>query len=319
MRSAMPKWSSSLYLILIGVIFCIVLGWQGLLAMERSPIVSLSSHNSEYCILVIEGFKKQVLKKYPDARFEHYFLQRTEEENRKTIKEINEQKPALLLTLGSNATQVGLSSIPDVPLVAAMVLNEQVFVHSPRATGVLLCYPPEVRLQWVRRFFPGIDRIAILYNPEENSQLVAVMKKSAEQFGIEINAIPVATITDLPPALKSLGRKANMLLGIPDNTVYSNKTAKAVLLSSFRNHIAFVGLSSSWVRAGALFALTWDYMDLGRQCGVIAEKIFSGTKVSDIAPVTPEKVMYELNLKTADHLRLTLDPLLIQEAAEVYQ
>ncbi len=289
------------------------------MAMERPLIISLSSKHSTHYLQVIEGFEKQVLETFPEAEFVRYSLQKQTEENRKVLQDINEQKPFLILTLGSKATRAGLASIPDVPLIAAMILNDHILAQSNRATGVLLSYPPEVHLQWLHRFLPNVDQVSMLYNPLQNDKIIDEIKSKSKQFDIEIDAMPVASVKQLPAALKSLGRNADMLLGIPDKTVYSGKTAKAVLLSSFRNRIPFAGLSSSWVKAGALYALTWNYLDLGRQCGMIAGEILAGIAVSDISPVMPEKVCYEVNLKTADHLRLTLDPALIQGAAKVYK
>ena len=287
--------------------------------MEKPLIATLSSKQSEHYIQVIEGFEKQLTKTFPEAKFVRYSLQKQTEENSKVLQEINEQKPFLLVTLGSKATRAGLNSIPNVPIVAAMILNGQILSQSTRATGVLLSYSPEIHLQWLRRFLPNVDRVSILYNPQKNSQLLDRTTSTAKQFAIEIQAMSVTSVKELPAALKSLSRNADMLLGMPDKTVYSGKTAKAVLLSTFRNRIPFAGLSSSWVKAGALYALTWDYLDMGRQCGLIAEKILKGTAVADIAPLTPEKVCYEINLKTADHLRLTLDSALIQGATKVYK
>jgi len=289
------------------------------MAMESPFIASLSRQVSKYDLQVIEGFEQQLLKKFPEAEFGRYFLQKQPQENSRVLQTIKEQEPFLLLTLGSQATHDGLHSIPDVPLVAAMILNEQVLAGSTRATGVLLRFPFEIHIQWLRRFFPDVDHVNMLYNPLENSKRIDEMIKTAEKSDIAIEAIPVKSVTALPAALKSLGRKVGLLLGLPDQTVYSGKTAKAVLLSTFRNRIPFAGLSSSWVKAGALYALTRDYKDIGRQCGLIAEKILTGTPVAAIAPVTPDKVLYEINMKTADHLRLTLDPALIQEATEVYR
>lgn len=56
---------------------------------------------------------------------------------------------------------------------------------------------------------------------------------AAAKLGLEIIVVPVKTAKGLPSALKSLDRKADSILGIADKTVYSSKTAKAVLLFSF--------------------------------------------------------------------------------------
>ena len=48
------------------------------------------------------------------------------------------------------------------------------------------------------------------------------------------------------------------------------QTAEPILLSTLKNKIPLVGLSSSWVKAGALYALDRDYVDIGLQSGELA-------------------------------------------------
>ena len=142
---------------------------------------------------------------------------------------------------------------------------------------------------------------------------------AAVKLNLKIIAVPVKTVKELPSALKVLGRNADSILGIVDKTVYSGKTAKAVLLFSFRNRIPFVGLSKAWVKSGALYALDWDYLALGKQCAGIAVKIIDGKKTSRIETQIPEKRIYLLNLKTAKHMKLNIDQKLIEGASMVYK
>jgi putative ABC transport system substrate-binding protein len=80
--------------------------------------------------------------------------------------------------------------------------------------------------------------------------------------------------------------------------------AKPLLLFSFRNSIPLVGLSSSWVKAGALYALEWDYADLGAQAGEMALGILRGARPSAIPTAPPRKTFYTLNLKTAEQMKI---------------
>ncbi len=95
--------------------------------------------------------------------------------------------------------------------------------------------------------------------------------------------------------------------------------AQAILLYSFRNRMPFSGLSASWVKAGALYALERDYEDMGAQCAEMAEKVARGRRPASLPPAKPRKVVYTLNLKTAEHLKLSLPPELVEGAAEVYR
>jgi putative ABC transport system substrate-binding protein len=90
-------------------------------------------------------------------------------------------------------------------------------------------------------------------------------------------------------------------------------------LFSFRNRMPFSGLSASWVKAGALYALDRDYEDLGAQCAEMALKVLDGKHAGSIPPARPRKVRYVLNLRTAEHLKLNLPSELVDGAAEVYR
>jgi putative ABC transport system substrate-binding protein len=62
-----------------------------------------------------------------------------------------------------------------------------------------------------------------------------------------------------------------------------------------------------------------DYFDVGAQCGELAGKIVDGTPARLLPPVSPRKVIYMLNLKTAKHMKLDLPPNMIAGASRVYE
>lgn len=288
-------------------------------AADNPLIAILSTQESAQYLKVVESFEQQVNTLFPEVKFVRYFLHKDKKENSKIIKKINGNSPALLFTLGSKATAIGLKSNTVLALVATMIVNDNAIAQSNRATGVFLTYPPEVQIEWLRRFIPSANSGLILYNPKENEKQAEEIRKKAAREDFIIELMPVESVKELPPVLKSLGRKGTTLLGLHDRIVYSRKTAKAVLLSTLRNRIPFAGSSPSWVKAGALYALSWDYTDLGRQCGSIAGKILSGIPAGDITPATPDKINYVVNMKTADHLKLKIDPALIAGASKVYR
>ena len=166
---------------------------------------------------------------------------------------------------------------------------------------------------------PNATRVGVLYDPQLNQKWVDDAKRVAARMGLEIIAVPVNSAQEIPSALKVLGRTADSILAITDKTIYSGKTAKAVLLFSFRNRIPFVGLSSAWTRAGALYSLDWDYQELGRQAAVIALRILDGQQANKIKPQFPKTQVYTINLKTAEHMKVSINQALIDGAARIYQ
>ena len=148
--------------------------------------------------------------------------------------------------------------------------------------------------------------MGVLYDPTLNEQTVDVAETLASGLHLKFESEIVATPRDLRSAMDQLGRRVEVIWGIPDATVLSRQTAQQVLLFSFRQKIPFVGLSAEWVKAGALYALERDYQDLGAQAGGLAVKTLRGTPPRALPPQTPRTVLYDINLKTAQQLKITL-------------
>ena len=103
-----------------------------------------------------------------------------------------------------------------------------------------------------------------------------------------------------------------------DSLTLSPAIGKNVLLFSFRNNIPYIGPSATWVKAGALYSLDWDYEDLGAQCGEMAQKVLGGTAPAAIPAVSPRRVLYTLNLFTARQMKITLSGELVRGARQTY-
>ena len=166
---------------------------------------------------------------------------------------------------------------------------------------------------------PQNKTIGVLFNPRENQRTIEEARRIAQSMGLLLIASEVQTPQALPDALKSLAREADVLWGIPDQIVVSPQTAKPLLLFSFRNRIPFVGLSTPWVEAGALYALDRDYTDLGVQCGELALQVLQGKPAKSLPVVPPRKILYTLNLKTANHMKVDIPQTLVEEAQQVFQ
>src|SRR5207247_1683988 len=121
----------------------------------------------------------------------------------------------------------------------------------------------------------------------------------------------------IPASLESLAQEVDALWGIADPVVLTPETAQSILLFCFRNNIPFIGLSESWAKAGALYALDRDYADIGLQCGELALKALE-SRAPLPAPTSPRKVVYALNIRTARHMRIALTDDIIKGARIAY-
>jgi putative ABC transport system substrate-binding protein len=209
--------------------------------------------------------------------------------------------------------------VRDIPIVAGLILNADDMAKSPNTAAVVLEFPVESELRFLQRFLPGQRNVGVLFNPAENQNRIDAATRAAGALGLTLFARRVESPRDLPDALESLNKKADVLWGVADQVVLNSQTARHILLFSLRNQIPFVGLSATWVKAGALYALDRDYKDMGMQCGEVALKILQGAAPSSFAPVAPRKIVYSVNLKTARLLRLDIQAPVLQAAQAVIE
>jgi putative ABC transport system substrate-binding protein len=233
-------------------------------------------------------------------------------------KDVKRQAPRLIVTVGALATENVLRENPDIPVVAAMILKADAVLKAPNATAVVLQIPAGTQFQWVRKVLPKAGVIGVVFNPAENQEKVDIAARVAGKAGLRIEAEPVRSPADIPAALDRLAKKVDALWGIADAMVLTPQTAKSILLFSFRNKIPFIGPSSAWVKAGALYSLDWDYTDMGEQCGEAVARILQGARAAAIPIGMPRKISLSVNRRTADDLSLSLAESVISEAKTVY-
>jgi len=287
------------------------------LAASDPRIAVLLSYSGAPFQETLSGFQQYLRKQGVQVGYEIYPLEGEETKATQSMQEIKKSKVNLLFTLGSLATETALRETPDLPVIASMVLRTESLQRAPNATGVVLEFPLETQFKWLKRFLPEVRRVGVIYSAE-NQERVEAAVKVAQRMGLRMESSAIRTPQDLPPALETLANNVEVIWGVADRLVLNPQTAKHILLFSFRNLIPFIGLSDSWVKAGALYSMDWDYPDLGMQCGEMALKVLQGIKVNTILPASPRRALYSLNLKTARHMKLNLSEALVRDAHRVF-
>ena len=281
-------------------------------------IAVLSSHGIDPYQEVLQGFKRCMAQSGIPIKYDVYPLEGDAGKAGRVAEQVAKDGARMLLTLGSLATQTACKTVAHIPIVGGMILNSDDLKGTANATGVVLEFPPEIQFEWLRRILPDNKDIGVIYNPSENGRKLEQAARMAEQMGLRLHAEQIQSPRDLPGALENLAKKANVLWGVADRIALTPQTAEHILLFSYRNRIPFVGLSASWVKAGALYSLDWDYADLGAQCAGIAREILNGAEARSIPPVSPRKVLYTVNLKTAVHMKIEIPENLVRGAREVF-
>lgn len=287
---------------------------------ENTPrIAVVMSHNALPHKEVLSGFQSYFNEQGIQVNFDVYLVTDDVSQAEKTIQKIKKEEVSLIFTLGVASTEVAVNKIDDIPIVASLILRKAQLEKAKNVTGVTLEFPIETQFSLLKQVLPEARRIGVIYNPKENYEKITLAENVSKKMGLTLYAQEVNNPKDLPSALKSIAKNSDVLWGISDSLVLNPQTAKQILLFSFRNCIPFCGLTPSWVEAGALYSLCWDYRDIGMHCGEMALKILQGNKPRSLPIASPRKVTYVLNLKTAKEMKIKISEELINNAHQVFK
>ena len=264
----------------------------------------------------LDGSKQIVTVKYDlDGQFE---------KGLKIARKIRTFNPDMVLAIGTIAALAAKKEIKDVPIVFCLVLNpvssglvESMESPDGNITGASLDIPLITQYKYAKLLIPDLKNIGVIYNPEETGKLVQNAAEVAKQEDLLLTARAIYSEREVSEALWDLVNKIDALWSVADGTVFGPQSTQYILLNTLRTGTPFIGLSPSFVKAGALMALSCDYYDIGKQAAGIANRILNGESPEDIPISVPRKVSFHINLKTADHIGLQVSQDVIKLADEV--
>lgn len=117
-------------------------------------------------------------------------------------------------------------------------------------TGLFADAPPSAQLQLIATIFEGRVSVGVLLS-EASAYLEKPLRQAAAHLGIELLLERIAPSSDVVRSLTRL-RGAQVLLAVPDSTLYTPDSLRAILESTYRRGMPVVGFSSATVNAGTL-------------------------------------------------------------------
>ncbi len=132
-----------------------------------------------------------------------------------------------------------------------------------RHAAIYLDQPLERQLDLLEAALPQARDIGVIYSSptEELNRL----RKLAMARGRILHARQVEQENALAGTLKALLEESTVLLVLPDEAILNAGTIRNILLETYRVQVPMVGLSASYVRAGALCAVYSTPQQIARQ------------------------------------------------------
>ena len=175
------------------------------------------------------------------------------------------------------------------------------------------------QLALIREIMPEAKKIGIMYTTSEANSIstIAEYKRLAGDYGFEIVEGAIATTADIPMVAADLVSKVDCMNNLTDNTVVG--ALPAILELTSQAGIPIFGSEVEQVKIGCLAAAGIDYVELGRQTGLMAAKVLKGeAEASELSFITSEEYGLYLNTAVAESLNIELSDGLTGRALEVY-
>ena len=184
-------------------------------------------------------------------------------------------------------------------------------------TSLLFKLHPK-RLELLKEAFPRISRVAILWPPPEQKQVMKEVKAAGQALGVQIQSLVVTARgpSTLDSAFSAISQDRPVALLVSSSGHIIRHRARIAEFAAKRRLPTMYG-RSLFVDAGGLMSYGADFQHLGRRAATYVDKILKGVKPSDLPIEQPTKFELVINLKTAKKLGLTIPPSVLYRADKV--
>lgn len=306
-----------------------------LMVMSLCTTLTYAKHDKKIGIVVIDeerstqrtlkGIDKALNRAKLEVTYEKIILSGDPTNDEKMMQKLAAFNPDLIISIGSFATMKASEFFTDKPIIFATVMNPVAsgFVNSLQnpgghITGAALDIPPDIQFKYFQRVVGNIKDIGVIYSAETEN-IIKPAETAAQHLGLKLHAIKIESQKDIPQAIDSLCQTVDAFWSVADHNIYTPQSTRHIILQTLRYRIPMMGFSRALLEAGGLFALDFDFKDIGRQAGEIASRVLYGKSPADIPVTTPGAgvIYFKYNEKTADKIQLEIPEELLAIAKEV--
>jgi putative ABC transport system substrate-binding protein len=176
------------------------------------------------------------------------------------------------------------------------------------------------RLELANRTFPGNNRVAILYNPDEPATVLEMRETeaTARAIGVKLQQLAARHPDDLVQAFATAGReRADAVLVFTHGFAVLNR-GRIIELAA-REHLPTMYGWRDFVDEGGLMSYGPNIQVIVRKAARYVDRIIRGEKPGALPVEQPTKFELVINLKTAKALGLTIPPSLLLRADQVLE
>lgn len=201
----------------------------------------------------------------------------------------------VVVAMGAEARAALAKAKVDLPVVSTMLL----LADAANEAGPPLVNPvgsvyldleiPQIARE-LGRLFPARKRLGLIAGPASQTAPNRAALEQLERDGYSVQVADCPRRADLSNALRTLKGKVDMVLCLPDPSLFDSRTIPVLLRSALEIDLAVIGFSPALVRAGAMAGVFPDYGEIGMQTAAMVTRALASPAASDVGEETPRKV-----------------------------
>jgi putative ABC transport system substrate-binding protein len=238
-------------------------------------------------------------------------------------------KPALIITINSEATAAVAAQTKAIPIVMigpGDPVRAGLVASLARPGGNITGVSSQLNdvsgkvLQLIRELRPEASRVALFWRADNPGSIIGKQdfETAARDLGVAVEPMLVTNDAQLESALSMLAAEQPDALVVPPMPPLVWHTGE-IADFAIAHSLPTFAFSPAMVRAGLLMSLGPRGDEMVRRAAAIVAKVLDGTRPADIPVEQPTNFALTLNLKTAKALGLAVPPLLLAQADEVIE
>jgi len=267
----------------------------------------------------IEGRHITLVNTFADEQYERFNSNAVELVRRKVDVLVAVTLPAAL------AAQRATKTIPIVfvlvsdpvatKLVASLAHPGGNITGQSQLSGELL----GKSLELFKGIVPHLTGIYLMVNPGDptSQNSVELVRTAVERLSITIQPIEVAQPDQIDRAFSSLQDGVNGVMLQPDAMFFNERKRIAEL--ALKRKIPTLVFTSTMVEDGGLMAYAPNIQAIFRRSAAYIDKILKGAKPNELPVELPTTFEFDINLKTAKAIGLTISPAILNLADKVIE
>ena len=238
-------------------------------------------------------------------------------------------KVDLIVTSGTDVTQIAKSAVSEIPIVFGMVSDPVAskIVNTLARPGVnitgwtnMLPDTAQKMIEIIKGMAPKMARLAVLTDPGNPGKVleVAKLQQAADKLGLTLRTKNLSTAADIDNAFAQMPRERTDAIIVLVNSVTLTHRQRVVDLAA-SHRLPAIYQVREFVDAGGLMSFGMNFERMQERTAEYMHRIFQGKKPIDLPVEQPTHVELVINRRVAKNLGLTIPYDLLLRAEEVIE